>query len=142
MSRAVLVLHTDEIRRRAHEWIDKAAKDSRVEFKGPRRTLDQNSRMWAMLTDVSIQATHHGRKYAPNDWKVIFLSALGRETRFVPNLDGTGLIPIGQSSSDLTVAEMADLMTLVEAWGAQNGITFHEPDAGRPQAPLANTINE
>ena len=28
---------------------------TRVEFKGPKRTLDQNSRMWAMLTDVSRQ---------------------------------------------------------------------------------------
>lgn len=127
MSRALLVLHDDNFRARAIEWIRKAPKDTRVTFQGPRRTLPQNDRMWAMLTDISTQAEHHGRKYMPGDWKVIFLSALGRETRFVPNLDGTGLIPIGQSSSDLSIAEMGDMIELMFSWGAERGIVFHEP---------------
>ena len=127
MSRALLVLHDDRSRERAIGWIRKAPKETRVTFQGPRRTLPQNDRMWAMLTDISTQAEHHGRKYAPQDWKVIFLSALGRETRFVPNLDGTGLIPIGQSSSDLSIAEMCDLTELMFSWGAEHGIVFHEP---------------
>ena len=141
MSRAVLILHTAELRRRAHEWIDAAAQDSRVEFKGPKRTLPQNDRMWAMLTDISTQAEHYGRRYAPGDWKVIFLSALGRETRFVPNLDGTGLIPIGQSSSDLSVAEMSDMIESMFAWGAQHAIVFHEPDDARPFAPIPESVS-
>lgn len=126
MSRALLVLHDDNFRARAIDWIRKAPKDTRVTFQGPRRTLPQNDRMWAMLTDISTQAEHHGRKYMPGDWKVIFLSALGRETRFVPNLDGTGLIPIGQSSSDLSIAEMSDMIELLMAWGSENGIKFND----------------
>ena len=126
MGRSLLILRNDDYRKRAHAWIDKAPPETRVTFQGPRRTLPQNDRMWAMLTDISTQAEHHGRKYSPNDWKALFLSALGRETRFVPNLDGTGLIPIGQSSSDLSISEMGDMIELMMAWGAEHGVTFHD----------------
>jgi hypothetical protein len=127
VSRALLVLANDAIRAKAVKWIADAPKDTRITFQGPRRTLPQNDRMWAMLTDISTQAEHHGRRYAPSDWKVIFLSAIGRETRFVPNLDGTGLIPIGQSSSDLSIAEMSDMIELMMSWGAERNIIFHDP---------------
>ena len=130
MSRALLVLANDTIRAKATKWIADAPKDTRITFQGPRRTIDQNSRMWAMLTDISTQAEHHGRRYASNDWKAIFLSALGRETRFVPNLDGTGLIPIGQSSSDLSKHEMSDMIELMMSWGAEHGIVFHDGVSG------------
>jgi hypothetical protein len=44
----------------------------------------------------------------------------------VPNLNGTGFVNLGRSSSDLTVAEMGDLMTLMEAFGANRGVVFHD----------------
>jgi hypothetical protein len=83
--------------------------------------------MWAMLTDVSRQKEHMGRKYTPDQWKVIFLHAIGREVQFIPALDGQGFIPWGQSSSDLSVKEMTDLIEFMFAWGAENGVTFYEP---------------
>jgi len=127
MSRIFFVLANDDYRERAIAAVRAAPKESRVEIKEPRRTLPQNDRFWATLTDVADQAEHHGRKYDAATWKAIFLSALGRETRFVPNLDGTGLIPIGHSSSDLSKAEMSDLLELIMAWGAEHNIVFHDP---------------
>jgi hypothetical protein len=50
-----------------------------VEFKAPKRSLPQNDRMWAMLTDVATQLPWHGIKLSPDDWKLIFLDALKRE---------------------------------------------------------------
>ncbi len=135
MSRALLVLHDDAIRARALDWVKRAPPETRVTFQGPRRSLDQNSRFWAMLTDVSRQKEHCGRKYAPEQWKVLFLSALGREMQFAPSLDGTGFVPLGQSSSSLSVAEMSDLMEFMSAWGAENGIEWSEPQKGAPPAP-------
>src|SRR5688572_20680701 len=107
MSRALLVLRTEAERRKAVHWIDKAPPGTRVEFKAPRRTLDQNSRMWAMLTDVAEQAEHNGRRYTPDQWKVLFMHACGREIQFIPALDGSTFIPWGQSSSDLSKEEMS-----------------------------------
>ena len=135
MSRQYFVLWNAEIRARAHQAIKTAPHEARIEIKDPRRTLPQNSRFWAMLTDVSRQYEHCGRKYEPDQWKVLFLSALGREMQFAPSLDGKGFVPLGQSSSDLSIAEMGDLMTFMEAWGAENNIEWSEPKDRATRAP-------
>lgn len=128
MARALLILVNSTIRARAAAWLAKAPDGTRLTFQEPQRTLDQNAKMWAMLTDIATQKEHGGRKYSPNDWKVIFLSALGRETRFVPSLYGESFIPIGQSSSDLSKSEMSDLVELMFSWGAENGVVFHDSE--------------
>lgn len=126
-ARHFLILSSQEIREKAVRWVMGLPPGTRVEFKQPRRTLDQSARMWAMLGDIARQKQHCGRFYDAADWKVIFLHALGRETRFVPALDGAGFLPIGQSSSDLSKAEMSELIELLFAWGAQNGIRWSDP---------------
>jgi hypothetical protein len=129
MSRAVIVLHSQIEKARARAWIDQAAWGTRVTFAGPKRTLPQNERMWAMLTDVARQVKWHGQKLSPDDWKVVFLSALKAELRMVPNLDGNGFVHLGRSSSVLSVDEMSDLMALIEAFGAREGVVFGGEEA-------------
>lgn len=129
MGRALLILANDVLRAKAIDWIRRAPKDTRLTFQGPKRTLDQNSRLWAMLTDIAEQKEHHGRRYQTNDWKIIFLAALGRETRFIPSLDGASFIPIGQSSSELSKEEMSEMIELMMAWGVDNGVVFHDPQS-------------
>ena len=129
MSRAVIVLHSQIEKARARAWIDQAAWGTRVTFAGPKRTLPQNERMWAMLTDVARQVKWHGQKLSPDDWKMVFLSALKAELRMVPNLDGNGFVQLGRSSSKLSVDEMSDLMALIEAFGAREGVVFGGEEA-------------
>lgn len=126
MTRATLILANDQVRQRAVNWCLQLPHKTRVEFKEPKRTLPQNDRFWAMLTDISRQATHQGRKYTPDQWKVIFMHACGREVQFIPSLDGSTFIPWGQSSSDLGVKEMTDLIEFMFAWGAENGVVFQD----------------
>jgi hypothetical protein len=126
MSRALLILNGRTERERAAAWVAKAPTGTRVEFKGSKRTLPQNDRMWAMLTDVATQLPWHGMKLSPDDWKLIFLDALKRELRMVPNLDGNGFVNLSRSSSDLSKSEMSDLQELISAFGAQHGVKFHE----------------
>lgn len=129
MSRAVVTIRTDADRERVASWGAKAPAGTRVEFKSAKRSLPQNDRMWAMLTDVATQLPWHGQKLRPDDWKLIFLDSLKRELRFVPNLAGTGFINLGRSSSDLSKAEMSDLMELIAAFGAEHGVIFHDTEA-------------
>lgn len=103
----------------------------RVSFSEPKRSLVQNDRMWAMLGKFSKQADLHGNKYAPEDWKLIFMHALGRELRMAPALDGRGFVPIGSSTSNLSVREMSDMIDLIYSEGATRGVVFKEPDQGR-----------
>lgn len=137
MSRHVLILANDAIRLRATNWIAKVPVGTRVEFKEPKRTLPQNDRFWAMASDVSSQLTWHGVKLTPDDWKLIFLDALKREVRIVPNLDGNGFVNLGRSSSDLSVAEMTDLMTIIEEFGANHGVIFHDQESLQTSAPIS-----
>jgi hypothetical protein len=127
MGRALLVINSTTDRRKAASWVEKAPWGTRVEFKASKRTLPQNDRMWAMLTDIADQVTHHGVKMPADDWKLVFLDALKRELRMVPNLDGNGFVNLGRSSSDLSKQEMTDLIELMFAWGAQHGVVFKDP---------------
>lgn len=128
MARALLILVNADIRKKAKAWIDSAPDGTRVEYKGPQRSLDQNARLWAALTDIASQASHNGRKYTSDAWKSLFLHACGREIQFVPALNGSGFIPFNNSSSDLSKAEMSELLEFIEAWAAENSITLHHAE--------------
>ena len=123
--RYLIVLNSPEQRAKAHRWIDGLPDGTRMEVKRPRRTLPQGNLMWALLTEVSEQVEHFGRRLEPDEWKVLFLRALGKEVDFVPALDGSGYVPIsGFSSSDLGKEEMSDLIELIYAYGASHGVQF------------------
>lgn len=126
MSRALITVHGEADRARASKWVSQAPHGTRIEFKQAKRTLPQNDRMWAMLTDVAAQKDHAGCRYTPDQWKVIFMHACGREVQFIPSLDGSTFIPWGQSSSDLSKAEMSELIEFMFAWGAENSVVFHD----------------
>jgi hypothetical protein len=126
MSRLVRALWSDADRAEVARWLNAAPKGSRVEIKAPQRSTDQNARMWAMLSDVATQLPYHGIRLTADDYKLLFLDALKREVRMVPNLDGNGFVSLGRSSSDLSKEEMSDLLTIIEAFGANHGVTFHD----------------
>lgn len=123
---AVLILNGDQARARAAAWIAKAPPLTRVEFRETKRSNEQNARLWACLTDIAQQHDYHGVKLSPDDWKLLFLDQLDREVRAVPNLDGTGFVNIGTSSSKLSKKEMGDMLELIHAYAAMHGITLHD----------------
>lgn len=127
MSRATIIIQTAYDRQKAAKWAAGVPFGTRIEFKETKRTVPQSDRMWAMLTDVAQQLSWHGIRLPPNDWKLMFLDKLKREIRAVPNLDGDGFVNLGRSSSDLSKAEMSDLIELIYAFGASHGVEFNEP---------------
>ncbi len=95
------------------------------EIKPKTRSLEQNARMWAMLTDVSRQVEWCGKKLTPEAWKCVFSASLKKQD-VVPGLHGDFVV-IGQSTSQMTIREMGELMELMEAFGAERGVRFeHE----------------
>lgn len=131
MSRAVITLATPADLERAAKWLKQAPAGTRLEFKQAKRSTPQNDRLWAMLTDVATQKDHAGRKYTPDQWKVLFMHACGREVQFIPSLDNATFIPWGQSSSDLSKGEMTELIEFIFAWGAEHGVVFHDPESAQ-----------
>lgn len=124
MTRATIAIYGKVDREKAKRWIDAAPTGTRVDFKASKRSLPQNAKMWVMLTELAEQVTWHGQRLTPDDWKLVMLDGLKRELRIVPNIDGNGFVNLGRSSSDLSKDEMADLITLIEAFGLQHGVAF------------------
>lgn len=120
-----VTLASDFQRRRAHQLIERAPAGFVMTIREPRRTLEQNDRMWAMLTDISVQMPM-GRKHTPDDWKAIIMNACGWECQFVEGLDGRPF-PKGFKSSDLTKSQMTTMIDFMFAWGAEHGIRWSEP---------------
>lgn len=124
--RAIVTLRTQADRDKASRWCQGVATGSKVVFHGPQRSIEQNSALWAALGDIARQREYHGLKLSPDDWKILFLDALDRETRMVPNLDGTGMIGLGRSSSSLSKEEFSGLLSIIYAWGNANGIEWSD----------------
>jgi hypothetical protein len=130
MSRATVILDSKARREQAARWCLNAPRGTRVTFAEAKRSTDQNAFMWAALTDIAVQVDWHGVKLSADDWKLIFMAALNQEMRLVPNLDGNGFVNLGRSSSNLSKAEMADLLELILKFGAERGVQFHDGDQG------------
>lgn len=95
-----------------------------------RRTREQNDKMWAMLTEISQQVEHCGRHYSPDEWKVLLMHACGHEVKFLPALDQKTFVPYGGRSSQMTVAQMNELIEFMVYWGDEHGVQF-ATDGGR-----------
>lgn len=126
MGKAVLVLINDEIRAKAKDWVGRAPDGTRLTFVGPKRSLPQNDRLHAALAEIASQATYHGIKLSVDDWKILFLDALNREVRMVPNLDGNGFVSLGRSTSVLSKEDFSGLIDIVQEWAARNGVELSQ----------------
>lgn len=89
----------------------------------PTRSNEQNALLWALLADVSSQVVWHGRTLTPAQWKDFFSASLQQMT-IVPNMEGTGFIALGQSTSRMTKRMFADLCELIQAFGAERGVRW------------------
>ncbi|WCA57810.1 recombination protein NinB [Agrobacterium tumefaciens] len=122
-----VILHGKSQREFAKRLIDLAPVDAVVKFSEAKRTLDQNSKLWAMLSDVS-RAKPNGRCQTPEVWKALFMHACGHSVQFEMGLNGQPF-PVGFSSSKLTKRQMADLIETIYQYGAENGVVWTEPDS-------------
>ena len=93
-----------------------------LEVRKDTRSSEQNRRLWSLLTDLAQQVNWHGNKLTADEWKCVMSASLKRQ-KVVPGLDG-GFVVLGQSTSKMTRAEMAELQELIEAFGAQQGVQF------------------
>jgi len=89
------------------------------------RTIEQNDKLWAMLTDLSKKITYYGKKRTTAAWKDIVTVAWQAETvELVPSFDNTKLIAVGLSTSDLGVKAFAEVVEVIYMMGADFGIEW------------------
>lgn len=92
-----------------------------------KRSDVQNDRFWAIMGKIVKQRPYHyGRKMTDDDYKVVFIDGLKKEARFIPDMEGKEMIPVGYSSKKLTVSEFSDLFEIIEAFCAREGIEISQ----------------
>lgn len=121
-------LVSQQVRANARDAIRHAPDNSVVTIQGPCRSLEQNALLWALLGKI-VKAEPEA--FPPTDaegWKARFLHALGYHCRFETGLDGKPFA-VGFRSSKLGVKQMADLIELVYAFGAEHNILMEKETA-------------
>lgn len=131
---------TPGARAKAHAWLDRAlsawepGKPWTMVIKEPNRSDDQNAALHGLISQIMKQRkTHNGVRMDMALWKATFMQALGEEVRFSPTLDGNDIFPIGLRTSTLSVERFSELIELILAWCAREGLTIEHFD-GMPEA--------
>lgn len=124
MSGQTIILRGPSQRQLAKQLIDKAPIDAVVNVRAAKRTLDQNAKMWAMMSDLS-RAKPEGRTHTPEVWKALMMKACGHAVQFEIGLDNEPF-PVGFRSSNLTKAQMIDLIEFAYQYGAENGVVWSD----------------
>ena len=120
------VLNNDVIKARAKQAIDCAPQGYFIEIKEATRTTDQNALLWPLLTAVSKQVDWYGRKLKPEEWKHVFTASLKKQD-VVPGIDG-GFVVLGLSTSVMTKSEFSNLIEVIYAFGAEQGVVFDQQE--------------
>lgn len=120
----VQIMGTAEREKIAH-WAHHVPLGTTVEFRSPRRSLDQNALMWSLLGQISKQVDWYGQKLSSEDWKDVLTASL-RRTRVVPGIDVGTFVPLGMRTSQMTKDEISELIELIYAFGAQHDVKFRE----------------
>lgn len=129
MQKLIFNLAHDTARNNAAAAVMQAPENWRVEIKPRTRSLDQNALLWSLLTDLSkqVQWPVDGQmvSLSAEEWKHVLSAGLKRHQRVAMGIDG-GFVVLGQSTSKMTIAQMAELIELIYAFGAERDVVFHE----------------
>lgn len=125
MSRETVQIKDKSDREKIARWAMGVPVGTTVEFRAPRRSLDQNALMWSLLSQISKQVDWYGQKLSSEDWKDVLTASL-RRTRVVPGIDAGTFVPLGMRTSQMTKQEIGDLLELIYAFGAERNVKFRE----------------
>jgi hypothetical protein len=143
MTRLVVILNTLRDRALAKQAIDRAPAGYAVDIKEAKRSDEQNRALWGLINQIQRQRpSHNGVRMDADLWKAVFMQALGVEMKMLPTLDGDGFFPIGHRSSQLTVSQFRDLLEIMLAWCAREGLEIKHFDDGQGGASAKNARPE
>jgi hypothetical protein len=111
-------------RAKAHAEIDRAPDGSVCIVREARRSDEQNRKLHAMIDDLRAQVSD---EYSIEDWKLRLMQGLRNETRFLPELEGAGMFPVGQKTSELSKSQFSALVEIVFVYGAKRGVRWSDP---------------
>lgn len=109
----------------AKRLIDQAGQDHVCIVRPMTRTDEQNDKLHPMIREIRRQVPGMDA-YTEEDIKLRFLNALGTEMRFLRELEGEGMFPVGLRSSTLTKEQFSGLIELLYEFGAKHGVRWSD----------------
>ena len=125
MGRHTIALNTPARRAEAVDLCHRAPAESFVTFTRNKRSIPQNSKLWAMLSRIATSFEWHGRRWDAYAWKDFFCDALA-DHNFMPGMTGTP-VRLSRSTSSMDKETCGDLITLIIAFADQYDIDLGEP---------------
>lgn len=119
----ILILAHQEARKRAAAFAYEAPDGWRCTFEPPKRNGDINAALHAKLGEIAAAVPWAGKLRTIEVWKRLLVAAwtraVGEQVEFLPALDGHGVDIVFRRTSQMTQAEMRDLLAFVDAWAAE-----------------------
>lgn len=111
------------------EVIRTAGQKLEIKVSDPTRTLEQNAKLWACLSDISrqVQWPVDGKLQllSPEDWKDVLSAGLHKEQRIAQGIEG-GFVILGQRTSQMSKRQLAELIEFIQYFGADRGVEWSE----------------
>ena len=131
-SKRQFFLRSNQVRLNCIEFIKELPTDDKnplvVKIQPMTRSLEQNSKLHALLSDISKQCEFNGKKRDIDTWKMIMVSAhkiaTGGKAEMVIGLEGE-VINLRESTAQMGVQRLASLIEYTTAWGVENGVKFN-----------------
>ena len=117
----MFILAHDIARQRALKAVQSAPDGYVVTVKPPKRGNAINAALHARLGEIAESKEWDGRKWDIDAWKRMLTAAwcraTGQTVQLVRALDGAGVDVIYRKTSEMTQAEVSDLLAFIDAWG-------------------------
>ena len=132
-SKRQFFLRSNQVRLNCIEFIKELPTDEKnplvVKIQPMTRSLEQNSKLHALLSDISKQCEFNGKKRDIDTWKMIMVSAhtvaTGGQIEIATGLEGED-INLRESTAKMSVKRSASLIEYITAWGVENGVKFND----------------
>jgi hypothetical protein len=124
--RKYFILAHNVARSNAKIAIDESPDGYAVEIKPITRSLAQNAKLHALISDIARNLEWAGTKRDVETWKRLltaaWLRARGEPIEMLPALDGHGVDIVFRRTSELTINEMIELIEYIQAWAVDKNI--------------------
>lgn len=126
-------LRSSQVRLNCIEFIKELPTDDKkplvVKIQPMTRSLEQNSKLHALLSDISKQCEFNGQKQDIDTWKMIMVSAhkiaTGGKAEMVIGLEGE-VINLRESTAQMSVQRLASLIEYVQSWAVENDVILSD----------------
>lgn len=112
----------DEDRRRhAIQAIVMAPDGAEIIVQEPKRSSAINALMWVVLAQMEEKCQWHGIKLTDDEWKNLASAGI-RGLKVVPNLEGSGFVGLGKSTSSMSGRMIRQIIDILCAIAGEQGV--------------------